>query len=155
MYRVVPGMAEATPSPHLVTESSESAGSSVSVCDDSNGSLSCRGSVSASVSSKYVAPSKAGLLAYEVESCCDTHANPTPAATATVLAPAHGSSGGGNSGTGGAEVFGLKPMNCPGHCLLFASTRRSYRDLPLRLADFSALHRYGLCDQWAQLSECL
>jgi threonyl-tRNA synthetase len=29
--------------------------------------------------------------------------------------------------------FGLKPMNCPGHCLIYASERRSYRDLPLRL----------------------
>jgi threonyl-tRNA synthetase len=39
------------------------------------------------------------------------------------------------------EEFGLKPMNCPGHCLLFASEKRSYRDLPVRFADFSALHR--------------
>jgi threonyl-tRNA synthetase len=35
----------------------------------------------------------------------------------------------------------LKPMNCPGHCLLFGATARSYRDLPLRVADFSTLHR--------------
>lgn len=40
-----------------------------------------------------------------------------------------------------SEEFGLKPMNCPGHCLLFQSTRRSYRDLPIRYADFSSLHR--------------
>lgn len=39
------------------------------------------------------------------------------------------------------EEFGLKPMNCPGHCLLFQSVRRSYRDLPIRYADFSPLHR--------------
>ena len=39
------------------------------------------------------------------------------------------------------EKFGLKPMNCPGHCLLFQSQRRSYRDLPIRYADFSPLHR--------------
>ena len=39
------------------------------------------------------------------------------------------------------EEFGLKPMNCPGHCLLFKSQRRSYRDLPIRYADFSPLHR--------------
>lgn len=39
------------------------------------------------------------------------------------------------------EEFGLKPMNCPGHCLLFGSEKRSYRDLPIRYADFSALHR--------------
>ncbi|MCJ1396306.1 hypothetical protein MMC18_009195 [Xylographa bjoerkii] len=39
------------------------------------------------------------------------------------------------------EKYGLKPMNCPGHCLLFKSQKRSYRDLPIRYADFSALHR--------------
>ena len=39
------------------------------------------------------------------------------------------------------EEFGLKPMNCPGHCLLFQSQRRSYRDLPIRYTDFSPLHR--------------
>jgi threonyl-tRNA synthetase len=37
--------------------------------------------------------------------------------------------------------YGLKPMNCPGHCLIFASQTRSYRDLPIRYADFSSLHR--------------
>lgn len=37
--------------------------------------------------------------------------------------------------------FGLKPMNCPGHCLIFDSKARSYRELPLRLADFGDLHR--------------
>ncbi|KAK1767194.1 putative threonyl-tRNA synthetase [Phialemonium atrogriseum] len=39
------------------------------------------------------------------------------------------------------DEYGLKPMNCPGHCLIFASQRRSYRDLPVRYADFSPLHR--------------
>lgn len=39
------------------------------------------------------------------------------------------------------EDYGLKPMNCPGHCLIFKSTARSYRDLPVRYADFSPLHR--------------
>jgi len=39
-----------------------------------------------------------------------------------------------------AESF-LKPMNCPGHCLLFRSRKRSYRELPLRFAEFSRLHR--------------
>jgi len=38
--------------------------------------------------------------------------------------------------------FGVKPMNCPGHCVLFRQTRRSYRDLPVRFADFGRLHRY-------------
>jgi threonyl-tRNA synthetase len=39
------------------------------------------------------------------------------------------------------EQVGVKPMNCPGHCLIFQSGRRSYRELPLRLAEFSRLHR--------------
>ncbi|KAF2494250.1 class II aaRS and biotin synthetase [Lophium mytilinum] len=46
-----------------------------------------------------------------------------------------------NAEPGQDEEFGLKPMNCPGHCLIFASKQRSYRDLPIRYADFSALHR--------------
>ncbi len=33
-------------------------------------------------------------------------------------------------------------MNCPGHCLLYHSERKSYRDLPWRIADFGRLHRY-------------
>jgi threonyl-tRNA synthetase len=37
--------------------------------------------------------------------------------------------------------FGLKPMNCPMHMLIFGSRRRSYRELPLRLAEQSPLHR--------------
>ncbi len=39
------------------------------------------------------------------------------------------------------ETFSLKPMNCPGHMLVFASEGRSYRDLPLRYHDQSVLHR--------------
>ncbi|KAJ1656735.1 threonyl-tRNA synthetase [Dispira simplex] len=39
------------------------------------------------------------------------------------------------------EEFALKPMNCPGHCLIFANRERSYRELPLRFADFGVLHR--------------
>jgi threonyl-tRNA synthetase len=38
--------------------------------------------------------------------------------------------------------YGVKPMNCPGHTQIYASQRRSYRDLPLRIADFARLHRY-------------
>ena len=38
--------------------------------------------------------------------------------------------------------FGVKPMNCPGHHLLFQSRHWSYRDLPVRYADFGRLHRY-------------
>lgn len=37
--------------------------------------------------------------------------------------------------------YGLKPMNCPGHCLMFSKHDRSFRDLPVRFADFSPLHR--------------
>ncbi|KAE8778534.1 putative threonyl-tRNA synthetase [Hordeum vulgare] len=39
------------------------------------------------------------------------------------------------------EEFGLKPMNCPGHCIIFKHETRSYRELPLRIADFGVLHR--------------
>jgi threonyl-tRNA synthetase len=40
--------------------------------------------------------------------------------------------------------YGLKPMNCPGHCVLFGQTAHSYRDLPLRLAEAGNLHRSEL-----------
>ena len=42
------------------------------------------------------------------------------------------------------EIFALKPMNCPGHCLLFGHQSRSWRELPVRFADFSVLHRNEL-----------
>ena len=42
------------------------------------------------------------------------------------------------------EEFGLKPMNCPGHCLMFAMRPRSYKELPIRFADFGVLHRNEL-----------
>lgn len=42
------------------------------------------------------------------------------------------------------QEFGLKPMNCPGHCLMFDNRVRSYRELPLRMADFGVLHRNEL-----------
>ncbi|MGC8681936.1 MAG: threonine--tRNA ligase [Candidatus Acidifodinimicrobium sp.] len=42
------------------------------------------------------------------------------------------------------EEFGLKPMNCPFHVLIFKSKTRSYRELPLRFADHGVLHRYEL-----------
>jgi threonyl-tRNA synthetase len=42
------------------------------------------------------------------------------------------------------EEHGLKPMNCPGHCLMFDLHQRSYRDLPIRMADFGVLHRNEL-----------
>lgn len=43
-----------------------------------------------------------------------------------------------------AQIFALKPMNCPGHCLMYASEQRSYRELPMRYADFGVLHRNEL-----------
>jgi len=39
------------------------------------------------------------------------------------------------------RVFGWKPMNCPGSMLIFRSRARSYRELPMRLAEFAPLHR--------------
>ena len=42
------------------------------------------------------------------------------------------------------QEFGLKPMNCPGHCLMFKHRKRSYRELPMRLCDFGVLHRNEL-----------
>ncbi|XP_077012247.1 threonine--tRNA ligase, mitochondrial isoform X1 [Tamandua tetradactyla] len=39
------------------------------------------------------------------------------------------------------NTLALKPMNCPAHCLIFAHRPRSWRELPLRLADFGVLHR--------------
>jgi threonyl-tRNA synthetase len=41
----------------------------------------------------------------------------------------------------GEQIYGLKPMNCPGHMLIFGAKRRSYRELPLRMAEMSVLHR--------------
>jgi len=42
------------------------------------------------------------------------------------------------------HIYGIKPMNCPGHMLLFGSKLRSYRDLPLRYAEGAPLHRNEL-----------
>jgi threonyl-tRNA synthetase len=39
------------------------------------------------------------------------------------------------------QLFGLKPMNCPGHCLVYGARGRSYRELPVRLAEAGTLHR--------------
>jgi len=48
------------------------------------------------------------------------------------------------AGEGEEPHQGLKPMNCPGHMLLFGSQLRSYRDLPIRYAESSTLHRNEL-----------
>jgi threonyl-tRNA synthetase len=42
---------------------------------------------------------------------------------------------------GDDHLFGLKPMNCPGHCLVYDARGRSYRDLPIRFAEAGTLHR--------------
>ena len=41
-----------------------------------------------------------------------------------------------------ARIFALKPMNCPGSVSMFAQGLKSYRDLPLRMAEFGKVHRY-------------
>jgi threonyl-tRNA synthetase len=40
------------------------------------------------------------------------------------------------------RVFALKPMNCPGHVMIFKHGLKSYRDLPVKLAEFGNVHRY-------------
>jgi threonyl-tRNA synthetase len=45
------------------------------------------------------------------------------------------------AGADEGEELGVKAMNCPGHCHLFSLSKRSYRELPLRFAEFSRLHR--------------
>lgn len=42
------------------------------------------------------------------------------------------------------DEYSLKPMNCPGHCMIFKHMLPSYKELPIRLADFGALHRNEL-----------
>ncbi len=44
-------------------------------------------------------------------------------------------------GSDEGEELGVKAMNCPGHCHLFSTGKRSYRELPIRWAEFSRLHR--------------
>jgi threonyl-tRNA synthetase len=43
--------------------------------------------------------------------------------------------------SGDEKILALKPMNCPGHVLIFRNRLRSYRELPLRLAEFGSCHR--------------
>jgi threonyl-tRNA synthetase len=50
----------------------------------------------------------------------------------------------GNNSNQNENLFAIKPMNCPGHCVMFASMMRSYRELPIRYADFGVLHRNEL-----------
>ncbi len=48
--------------------------------------------------------------------------------------------------------YAVKPMNCPAHCLIYANSLRSYRDLPIRYADFGRLHRYERSGQTSGLT---
>ncbi|KAK2392248.1 threonine--tRNA ligase, mitochondrial [Trifolium repens] len=50
------------------------------------------------------------------------------------------------------QEFGLKPMNSEGHCLMFEHRVRSYRELPLRFADFGVLHRNVASDALSGLT---
>ncbi len=45
-------------------------------------------------------------------------------------------------GEGETEAYRVKPMNCPGHTLIYAARQRSYRDLPLRLSEIANVYRY-------------
>ena len=47
-----------------------------------------------------------------------------------------------DEGSNETRMLAVKPMNCPGHVQLYANTLHSYRDLPLRMAEFGACHRY-------------
>ena len=44
--------------------------------------------------------------------------------------------------TDDTRTFAIKPMNCPGHILIFKNGLKSYRDLPIRMAEFGVVHRY-------------
>ena len=40
------------------------------------------------------------------------------------------------------DEYVLKPMNCPGHIMIYQSAKRSYRELPMRIAEFGTVYRY-------------
>ncbi|CAN0006610.1 unnamed protein product [Ectocarpus sp. 12 AP-2014] len=52
------------------------------------------------------------------------------------------------------QEFGLKPMNCPGHCIMFSQGVKSWRELPLRYADFGVLHRNEVFDAMERVHQC-
>jgi len=52
------------------------------------------------------------------------------------------------------RIMGLKPMNCPSHMLIFASQKRSYRELPLRISDQGVLHRNEVRGALGGLTRC-
>ncbi|TPX60314.1 threonine---tRNA ligase [Powellomyces hirtus] len=69
------------------------------------------------------------------------NSNPSPPSTLLECDSHASCCGGTHDEPADADIHGLKPMNCPGHCLVYASSAKSYRDLPIRLAEFSPLHR--------------
>ena len=50
------------------------------------------------------------------------------------------------------QEYGMKPMNCPSHAVLYSKSLHSYRELPIRYADFGRLHRYELSGVTAGLT---
>ncbi len=49
-----------------------------------------------------------------------------------------------DEGEGKVNEYAVKPMNCPGHVLIFANDVRSYRDLPMRISEFGTVYRHEL-----------
>ena len=49
-----------------------------------------------------------------------------------------------DEGDGRVNEYGIKPMNCPGHLMIFGDSVRSYRDLPLRMSEFGTVYRHEL-----------
>ena len=41
----------------------------------------------------------------------------------------------------GEAQYGLKPMNCPGHCIMFAAQHHAHTELPIRMSEFGVVHR--------------
>lgn len=60
-----------------------------------------------------------------------------------------------STATLGGVGAALKPMNCPGHCIMFAQGVKSWRELPLRYADFGVLHRNEVFEIYVQIMRIL
>jgi len=65
----------------------------------------------------------------------------------------HGNTTSSDAGEQEKNEFMLKPMNCPGHCLVFGHKSRSYRDLPLRLAGVRSRFHFYMCQILACCTE--
>ena len=75
---------------------------------------------------------------------CSTSSSGRPAATGTTTATTC------TSRRSRGSSFAIKPMNCPGACLVYRSRRHSYRDLPIRYAEFGHVHRHELLGRAAR-----